>query len=453
MEKTIAAISTAIGEAGISVIRISGDNAIDIAQRVFKSISGKVLKDMGGYTCTFGAVYEEDKKVDECIASVFLAPHSYTGENVVEFSCHGGLAVTKKVLRLLIDNGAYLAQAGEFTKRAFLNNKIDLTQAEAVMDIISAKSEFAAKAAINIKEGSLSKKINEVKDNLVLKAAHLSAWADYPEEDIPEVEDKNLLFTIDNSKGALETLLKNYDNGQYIKNGVNTAIIGKPNVGKSTLMNLLSGFEKSIVTEIPGTTRDVVEETINLGNVVLNLADTAGIRDSEDVVEKIGVDKALSKVKNSHLIIAVFDNSKELSKEDEKILGEIDKENTIVVINKIDLENKLNEEKFKAFDNVIYMSAKNEEGIDTLRKAVEKIIGIENYDENSAMIYNERQRTLVRRAIESLENAHNALIMKMTYDAITISIEEAIDSLLELTGERVTEAVVDKVFHNFCVGK
>ena len=453
MEKTVAAISTAYGEAGISVIRISGKNSIDIADKVFKGISGKKLSDLKGYSCMFGSVYCGDEKIDECIALVFRQPHSYTGENVVELSCHGGYIITKKVLRTIFECGALPAQPGEFTKRAFLNHKIDLTQAEAVMDLISAKSDFARKTALNIKEGALSKRINGIKDVLVNKAAHLDAWADYPEEDIQEINKDELCSALKNAAADCRELIRNYDSGQFIKNGLNTVIVGKPNVGKSTLMNLLTGFEKSIVTDIPGTTRDVVEETVTIGNIVLNLSDTAGIRESDDVVEKIGVDRAIGSIKKAHMAIAVFDSSKEIDNEDKKILDEIKELPSIIVINKTDLDSRLDTDIFSSFENVVYMSAKTEEGVQDLIKTVESIAGTENFDENSALIYNERQRSLVNQAISDIDEAISAIENNMTYDAVTISIESAIEKLLELTGERVTEAVVDKVFHNFCVGK
>lgn len=454
MEKTIAAISTASGEAGISVIRISGDRAFDIAENIFRPLNNKNIKTMKGYTCAFGAVYDKDNnKIDECILSVFRKPHSYTGENVIELSCHGGYIVTKNVLRTVFEYGASPAEPGEFTKRAFLNNKIDLTQAEAVMDIISAKSDFARKAAVNIKDGALSKKINDIRNILIDKAAHLEAWADYPEEDIKEINEDELLSSLFDVKEKCLDLIKNYDSGQFIKNGINTVIVGKPNVGKSTLMNLLTGYEKSIVTNIPGTTRDIVEETISLGNITLILSDTAGIRESEDVVEKMGVDKAMKKIKNAHMIIAVFDSSVELDDEDKKILETIKDIPSIIVINKTDLENKIDDNIFDKYENVIYMSAKNENGLDKLIDKAEEIAGIKNFDENSALIYNERQRNLVYETVDSVDEAINALEIHMTYDAVTISIESAIEKLLELTGERVTETVVDKVFHNFCVGK
>ncbi len=278
MDRTIAAISTAQGEGGIGIIRISGENAIAVADKVFKNINNKKLTQMKGYTAAFGAVYDNGEKLDEAVALVFRAPNSYTGEDVVELSCHGGLYITQQVLRTVLDAGAYSAQAGEFTKRAFLNGKLDLNEAESVMDIISAKNKSAARTALFVKEGALSKKINSVKNDLLGLAAHLSAWADYPEEDIAEVDDEEILSVCEKAGFELSKLLDTYDSGQTIKQGIDTVIAGRPNVGKSTLMNLLSGQEKSIVTDIPGTTRDIVEDTVLVGNVMLRLSDTAGLR-------------------------------------------------------------------------------------------------------------------------------------------------------------------------------
>ena len=453
-ETTIAAISTAKATAGISVIRISGEDAIPIAETVFTAYTDKKLSDMKGYTCALGAAYAGDEKLDECIASVFRAPHSYTGENVVELSCHGGLYVTNRVLRAIYDAGAEPAQAGEFTKRAFLNGKLDLVEAEAVMDIISARSRTAVKAALSVKDGALSKRIDAVKTALLSKAAHLSAWADYPEEDIPEIEDDELSGALENALEELSAILKGYDNGRVLRDGIDTAIVGKPNVGKSTLMNLLAGYDKSIVTEVAGTTRDVVEESVNLDDLILNLSDTAGIRETEDVVEKIGVDKAKNRMNASSLILCVFDGSKELTEEDEELIEEIGDTPAIAILNKADLPRVIDDTLIqKHFMTVIPMSAKRSEGVAELIKAIKQICAIEDFSSTDALIYNERQRNLTKKAFDSTREALTALDIGMTFDAVTISIEEAVGFLCELTGERVTDEVVDRVFHNFCVGK
>ncbi len=451
---TIAAISTAQGLGGIGVIRISGEKAIDIADKIFKAVSNKKLKNAKGYTAHFGHVFFENEKLDECIATVFKAPHSYTGEDVVEISCHGGIYITKQVLRAAFDNGALPAQAGEFTKRAFLNGKLDLTQAEAVMDIIGAKSSTAAKSALSVHEGALSKNINAVKDDLVLRAAHLCAWADYPEEDIEEIEFDTLKNVLNEGANKLQSLLNNYDKGKAIRQGIDTVIVGKPNVGKSTLMNLITGFEKSIVTQIAGTTRDIVEETAIIRDITLHLSDTAGIHDTDNTIEKIGVDKAKNRLSTAELIIAVFDFSKELDDDDISLLNSIKGSTCIAVINKDDLKQKIDIDKIKEVtSHIVYMSAKDGNGLDNFEDAVENIAGTADFDPSSAVLSNERQRSLTKSAYDSLLEAISALDFGMTYDAVTVALEEAISYLCELTGERVTETVVDNVFHQFCVGK
>lgn len=451
---TIAAISTAQGLGGIGVIRISGDDAIKIADKIFVAVSSKKLCDAKGYTAHFGHVFYNDEKIDECIATVFKAPHSYTGEDVVELSCHGGVFVTKQVLRAVLDNGALSAQGGEFTKRAFLNGKMDLTKAEAVMDIISAKSQSAAKVALSVHEGALSKKINEVKDNLVMRAAHLCAWADYPEEDIEEIEYETLRASLVSNIEQLNLLLDNYDKGKVIREGIDTVIVGRPNVGKSTLMNLITGYDKSIVTDIAGTTRDVVEETAIVKDITLHLSDTAGIRNADDAIEKIGVDKAKKRLSTAELVIAVFDGSAKLSDDDVSILEDVKNTACIAVINKDDLNLQIDIDKIKEVtQHIVFMSAKGGTGYKEFEDAVELIAGTADFDSSSAVLSNERQRSLTLNASNALSEAISALDFGMTYDAVTVALEDAISYLCELTGERVTETVVDNVFHQFCVGK
>ena len=453
-EKTIAAISTAQGEGGIGVIRISGEKAFEIADKVFKSINNKKICNMKGYTASLGKIFHNDEEIDEAVALVFKAPHSYTGEDVVELSCHGGIYITKQVLRAVLDAGATPAQAGEFTKRAFLNGKIDLTEAEAVIDIISAKSKSAARVALSVKEGALRKKITKVKDDLLTLVAHLSAWADYPEEDIADVTDDMIYDVCDNSINVLENLLNTYDSGQAVKQGIDTVIAGRPNVGKSTLMNLLSGYEKSIVTDIPGTTRDIVEDTVLVGDVILRLSDTAGLRDTDDTVEKIGVDRAKQRLQQCGLLLAVFDNSRVLDEDDINLLEMAKDVPSIAIINKTDLEQKIDinyiQEKI---NKIIYISAVSGEGKEEIVKAVEEIAGTVNLNPSEGILSNERQRVAVSNALASVKEAKFSLKMGMTFDAVTVSLEDAISELLELTGEKTSDEVIDRVFHNFCVGK
>ena len=454
MDKTIAAISTPLGSGGIGVIRISGSDAVAVADKVFKSVSGKKICEMKGYTAAFGKIYDNNDQIDEAVATVFLSPHSYTGEDVVELSCHGGSYITNKVLTTVLNNGAVLAQAGEFTKRAFLNGKIDLTQSEAVMDIISAKGRAAARSALSIKDGRLRSEIDEVKNILVENAAHLSAWADYPEEDIPEVSGRNLLESISSAEEKLQKLLKGYEIGRAIKEGVDTLIIGKPNVGKSTLMNLLSGCEKSIVTNIPGTTRDIIQETVVLGSAVLLLSDTAGLRDTDNPIEKIGVDLAKKRLKSCGLVLAVFDASMPLDENDHEMIELLGDVPSIAVINKSDLETVVDIEYIKRkVDNIVFVSAANGDGLEELTNAVGELLGTAQFDENAAVISTQRQRECAVAALDSMKEAVQALEIGMTLDAVTVLLEEAIQSLLELTGERATEVVVHNVFSKFCVGK
>lgn len=451
---TIAAISTAQGQGGIGVIRVSGEQAFTIVDKIFKSVSGKKIMDIKGYTALFGHIYNNEEVLDEAVVLKYVAPKSFTGENVVEISCHGGMYITKEVLNAVIMAGASLAEPGEFTKRAYLNGKMDLTEAESVMDIISAKSKSAARAALFVKDGALFKKSQQVKQLLLNKAAHLSAWADYPEEDIPEVSEDSIMEAIEESISILEKLLSTYDMGQVVKEGIDTVIAGRPNAGKSTLMNLLVGREKSIVTNIAGTTRDVVEDTVLVGNVMLKLSDTAGIRDTDNEIEKIGVQKTFDKINGAGLVIALFDNNEELNSEDIDLINKIKDMPCIAVINKIDLEDKVDKKYITDnIDNVVYISAKQQDNIDELKNMIEKIAGTEDFDPSAGIIANERQRNAIRNAVISLYEAKESLAMGMTMDAITVSLQETIDYLLELTGEKAGEEIVDSVFHNFCVGK
>lgn len=451
---TIAAISTAQGQGGIGVIRVSGEQAFTIVDKIFKSVSGKKIMDIKGYTALFGHIYNNEEVLDEAVVLKYVAPKSFTGENVVEISCHGGMYITKEVLNAVIMAGASLAEPGEFTKRAYLNGKMDLTEAESVMDIISAKSKSAARAALFVKDGALFKKSQQVKQLLLDKAAHLSAWADYPEEDIPEVSEDSIMEAIEESISILEKLLSTYDMGQVVKEGIDTVIAGRPNAGKSTLMNLLVGREKSIVTNIAGTTRDVVEDTVLVGNVMLKLSDTAGIRDTDNEIEKIGVQKTLDKINGAGLVIALFDNNEVLNSEDIDLINKIKDMPCIAVINKIDLEDKVDKKYITDnIENVVYISAKQQDNIDELKNMIEKIAGTEDFDPSAGIIANERQRNAIRNAVNSLYEAKESLAMGMTMDAITVSLQETIDYLLELTGEKAGEEIVDSVFHNFCVGK
>lgn len=451
---TIAAISTGQAAGGIGVVRISGENALSVADRIFKTVSGIKLEKLSGYKAAFGKVFFEEKCVDEAVALVFKAPKSYTGEDVVEISCHGGLLVTKQVLRAALANGAVPAEAGEFTKRAFLNGKMDLTRAESVMNIISAKSEQAKSAALNTLDGALYKKISEISLSLKKIAAQMAAWVDYPDEEIDDLSDEKLQATLLTAKAELEKLIKSFDVGKIIIEGVETAIVGKPNVGKSTLMNLLSGCEKSIVTSVAGTTRDIVEETVTLGNNVLRLADTAGLHDTQDTVEKIGVDRTRQKLDRASLVLAVFDSSTEIDDEDMEIIKMCNGKNAVAIINKTDLNTNFDAEKInKSFENVVYLSVKDRNGIQELEKAIEKVLGTADFDTSAATLMNERQLSCCKAALQSIGEAISALEIGMTRDALNVNIDVAVESLDTLTGEKATESVVNEIFSQFCVGK
>ena len=453
-KSTIAAISTPMGTGGVGIIRISGEKAFEICDRIFKAFSGRTLSDSEGYRAHFGRIFDGENAVDEVICLVFRAPHSYTGENVVEINCHGGIFLTKKILRLVFENGASPAAPGEFTKRAFLNGKMDLSKAEGVMSLISAQGEQGANAAYNLLEGSLSRKINEINSSLLSVAAHMAAWVDYPDDEIEEIDTDNLRNTINNAIKEINILLSRFDSGMAVTTGVDAAIVGKPNVGKSTLMNLLTGYDRSIVTSVEGTTRDVIEETVNLNGCILRLSDTAGMRETGDEVEKIGVDRSRKKLERSAVIFAVFDLSRELSDEDMELIELCEGRTVIPIINKTDLEKRAD---ISIIENklgkCVAISAKDGEGYDELCETVATLIGTKDFDTSAAMLANERQHICCENAFSSLKEALDAIDFGLTLDAIGVCIDGAISSLLELTGQKASEAVVDEVFRQFCVGK
>ncbi|MGN0554887.1 MAG: tRNA uridine-5-carboxymethylaminomethyl(34) synthesis GTPase MnmE [Candidatus Fimenecus sp.] len=451
---TIAAIATGQAAGGIGIVRISGENALFVADRIFKTVSGLKLNTLSGYKAAFGTVFLDEKPLDEAIATVFRAPKSYTGEDVVEISCHGGLYVTKQVLRAALQSGAVPAEAGEFTKRAFLNGKLDLAKAEAVMQLISAQGEQARAASFNTLEGALSREIAAVSADLKSVSASLAAWVDYPDEEIDDLSDDAIAQSIDNAIRALQTLLARFDSGKVILNGVDTAIVGKPNVGKSTLMNVLVGAEKSIVTDIAGTTRDIVEETVTVGNVVLRLSDTAGLRDTADTVERIGVERARKKIENAALVLALFDNSAPLTAADTDLFALCKGKKAIAVVNKTDLDGAWDTKILDAvFNKVVYISAKENTGVENLEKAIEETLGTADFDPSAATLMNERQHACCLAALESLKEAKTAQDSGLTRDAVNVSLDAAIESLDTLTGEKATESVVNEIFSQFCVGK
>ena len=454
MPKTIAAIATGNAPGGIGVVRISGEDAIEIAGRVFEPMDKSSLTQLLGYRAKYGSIILSGERADNAVALVFRAPKSYTGEDVVELSVHGGMLLVQKTLQAVLDAGAVPAEAGEFTKRAFLNGKIDLTQAESVAGIISAQGETSLKASYNALQGSLSNKINGILERLLDCSALMSAWVDYPDEEIPELTDSELSKTLRSVKTDLKTLLNNYDSGQTIISGVDTAIVGRPNVGKSSLMNMLTGTDKSIVTQIEGTTRDIVEEDIRLGDIVLHLRDTAGLRSSEDIVESIGVEKAYKALENAQLIFAVFDSSREITSFDLDLIEKCRGRNAVAIVNKTDLENIIDAGVIeKSFEKTVYISAKNEEGIQELQDAVEELLGIADFDSTAPLLANSRQKQNCQNAYDNICEALSGAELGITFDAINVMIDSAIDELLSLTGRKATTEVVNNIFSKFCVGK
>lgn len=451
---TIAAVATAQGLGGIGIIRVSGEQAYEICAKVFKAADGSDIKTAKGYTAKYGHMYYEGNIVDEAIALFFRAPRSYTGEDVVELQCHGGSYVLSLVLRAVIEAGASHAQPGEFTRRAFENNRISLTKAEAVMDIINASNNASLRQAVAAAEGRCARQVKEILSEITGITAQLAVWADFPEDDVPAVDTKNLSSQIYQLETKLSDIINQSELGLVSREGVYTVIAGRPNVGKSSLMNMLAGCERCIVTDIPGTTRDVVEEKIDLGGTVLRLSDTAGLRETGDVVEAIGVKEAKKRIENAQLVLAVFDGSEELTDEDKELVEMIENRMAIAIINKSDKEQKLNEKYLKDKKlQIVYISAKENEGLEALTKAVKQTIGTSSIDVTSSALSNERQLSAARLALENLKTARQDFEFGMTLDAVTVGMENAIAALLELTGESVSEKVVDEIFSKFCVGK
>ncbi len=453
---TVCAVSTPLAEGGLAVIRISGENALSAAARVFTPFGGKKVADMEGYTCAYGRVTdpESGETVDDAMLTVFRAPRSYTGEDTAEISCHGGVYIARRILRLLLANGCEQADRGEFTKRAFLNGKLSLTQAEAVMDMISARGELTLRSARLTREGRLFSRIDSIKQSLVTLLGELAAWVDYPEEDLPAVEHTALCGTLSAACTELEKLVRSYDSGMVLRRGIDTVIAGKPNVGKSTLMNMLLGYERSIVTDTAGTTRDVIEETARLGELELRLSDTAGIRQTDDKVEQLGVSLAKKRLDECALIIAVFDTSEPLDDEDRELLSyvrSLDKR-LLIVLNKTDLGAAEEEPDLEGLPSV-RISARSGEGISELEKAVASMFTADTADPDLMIFANERQKHCAELALERLREALGAAMSGETLDAVTVLTDYAVSQLMELTGENVSEAVVEEVFSKFCVGK
>lgn len=454
---TIAAIGTALSNSGISIIRISGKDSLNIIRKIFVSNS-KIMPN----NIIYGKIVENGKVVDTVLVSYFKNPKSYTGEDVCEINCHGGVQITREILQLVLANGARLAEPGEFSKRAFLNGKMDLTKAEAVINLINSKNTTQARIAANNLEGDLYKKIKEVREELIELMAHIEVSVDYPEYDYDEVENDNVISLLNKKIVEINNILSTYEQGKYIKDGVNVVILGKPNVGKSSLLNTLSRSQKAIVTEIPGTTRDVIEERINIGNIILNLSDTAGIRKTDDFVEKIGVKKSIEKIDEADLVIYLLNVESDIDDEDKEILSKIQNKGIklITVINKIDKGQKLkfdsilDELKQFGVNEVIKMSVLNNEGIDELKNKIEEIFNTNDLDfENELIITNERHRDLLNKSKEYLEIAKKEIENNEPIDIVSIVIKNATKSLGEIIGADVNQDIVNKIFEKFCLGK
>lgn len=455
---TICAVATPIGEGGIAIIRISGDKSLEIANRIFIGKNKKDILQMKTYTMKYGNIIDLDSNeiIDEVILSYMKAPHSYTGENVVEVNCHGGVIATNKVLNQIIKSGARLAEPGEFTKRSFLNGRIDLSQAEAVMDIITAKTDLSMKAAMMQKNGSLSKEIDKLRKNLLNVLALIEYAVDFTEDD-EDVIDDNLLIQV---KGGINKtitriteLLKSADEGKIIRDGLNVVIVGKPNVGKSSLLNALLKERRAIVTDVPGTTRDIIEEYINLDGIPIRITDTAGIRDTDDTVEKIGVEKSKEKISEADLIILMLDTSRGLDDEDKQIIDAIKDKKYIVLLNKVDLDRKLTEEIVDSLTNKIEISAKTGIGIEKLKQQIKYLFFNGEIDSESLIISNTRHKEALYRALENCDIALERVNANEYLDLISIYITAAMKALSEITGDELEEDLLNKIFSEFCVGK
>ena len=457
IDDTIAAIATAPGEGGIGIIRISGDKSLQVAQSIFKSKSGKMIKDYNTRTLIYGKIVDGEKVIDEALVAYMKGPNSYTAEDVIEINCHGGFISVKKILELILSKGVRLADAGEFTKRAFLNGRIDLSQAEAIIDVIKSKTDMAHEVAQSQLEGSLAKKIKDLRMNVTEVLAHLEVSIDFAEEDVEEITYQTLEEKAIELRNEIKKLYDTAESGKILRDGLKTVIVGKPNVGKSSLLNSILGENRAIVTDIAGTTRDVIEEFVNIKGIPLKIVDTAGIRETEDIVEKIGVEKSRESFSTADLVIMVLDASRKLSEEDMEILENLKNKKTIVLLNKMDLEPKIELEKVKEFVNsedIIEISALKHQGIEQLQDKIESMVyhgSVKN--SSNLMITNSRHKDALFKAYESINDAINAIDQRMPYDFIEVDFKNIWDYLGYINGDTVREDLLDTIFANFCIGK
>ena len=453
---TIVAISTAPGIGGIGIIRMSGESSFDILEKIFVPKKKYKKENIKGYTIKYGNIVDEKNEViDEVLVSFFKCPKSYTTEDMVEISSHGGIVIMNKILDVCIKNGAEIAEPGEFTKRAFLNGRLDLSQAEAVIDVINSKTDKEAQVSIDQLKGNLSEKIALVRNKILDVMSDIEATIDYPEYDIEEVTNSKIKGVLGDVDNVLTELEKSFYNGKILRDGIKTAIIGRPNAGKSSLLNVILNEERAIVTDIEGTTRDTIEEFVSLEGVPLKIIDTAGIRNAQDEVEKIGVDKAVEISQKSDIIIAIFDISRELNDEDQKIINLIKDKNAIIVLNKIDKQIKANTDEIEALKKpTIRISTVTKEGINTLYEEIKKMFNLENIASNGELIVsNTRHKSAIINARKNLEEALKAIDSNMPIDIISGNIREILVELGKITGETVTEDVINEIFSKFCLGK
>lgn len=448
MNDTIAAISTTTGIGAISIIRLSGPESLEIASKVFT----KDLTKVETHTIHYGYIKNNNEKIDEVLVSVMKAPKTFTKEDIVEINCHGGIATTNKVLEILLNNGARLAEPGEFTKRAFLNGRIDLLEAEATMDLISSKSDKARKMSLNTLTGETSNLIKDLRSDIVGIISNIEVNIDYPEyEDIEVLTNEKILPEIQKFKEKLEKIIKKSQDSKVIKEGIKVGIIGKPNVGKSSLLNSLLEEEKAIVTNIPGTTRDIVEGTIILDNVILNIIDTAGIRESDDIVEKIGIEKSLTIINEADLVIFILNNNEKITAEEKELLEKLKDKKKIIVINKIDLENKLDK---SILDNYIEISAKENIGIEKIKDEIKRLFNLGEL-EASDLTYmsNARSISLLGKSLNNINDAINEINNNSPIDIVEFHLKDAWNNLGEIIGETYTDELLDELFSRFCLGK
>ena len=456
---TIAAISTAAGNGGIGIIRLSGDDCFNILKKIFITKNGENIDNVPGYTIRYGYIINSKtgEKIDEVLVSFFRAPKSYTKENMCEINSHGGMIVERQILEQCLKSGAELAEPGEFTKRAFLNGRIDLSQAESVIELINAKTEREAKESLNQLEGELSKRINNIRSKLLDIMADIEASIDYPEYDIEELTHENTNRVLEDIKKELTSLEESFNTGKIIREGIKTAIIGRPNAGKSSLLNAILKEERAIVSEYAGTTRDTIEEFITIKDIPLKIIDTAGIRKTDNKIEQIGVKKALKIAEEADLIIAIIDNSKELEIEDKKILEIIKNKNAIIVLNKIDIDDKKLENESDLIESkkpIVKISAEKREGLDDLYNEIVKMFNFNKIEvNNDSIVTNIRHKNQITKAINSINNAIATLMKNETEDILAIYIKQTLEELSEITGDNVSEDIINEIFSKFCLGK